>query len=152
MTKIKKYLIIIKRVVIIKERRQLNIKMKYKNFINKATDGLLNDNFRQSFLVCVLSTLLFFISLVASVTHLIKDTDKTFGIIMTAVCVICLSTFLLTIFVNKRQNIWRRVFMGLMVVFFCYLCYDGGPDGFLHIWIVLIPAFSFITFGYVIIL
>ena len=121
--------------------------MKYKNFINKATDGLLNDNFRQSFLVCVLSTMLFFISIVASITHLIKDTDKTFGIIMTAVCVICLSTFLLTIFVNKRQNIWRRIFMGLMVVFFGYLCYDGGPDGFLHIWILLIPAFSFITFG-----
>ena len=121
--------------------------MKYKNFINKATDGLLNDNFRQSFLVCVLSALLFFISIVASITHLLRDADKTFGIIMAAVCSICLATFLLTIFVNKYQHIWRRIFMGLMVVFFGYLCYDGGPDGFLHIWILLIPAFSFITFG-----
>ena len=121
--------------------------MKYKNFINKATDGLLNDNFRQSFLVCVLSALLFFISIVASVTHLIKDEVKVFGIIMAAVCICCVLTFTLTIFVNKHQLVWRRIFMALIVLFFGYLCYDGGPDGFLHIWILLIPAFSFITFG-----
>ena len=134
-------------VVIIYEQGNFYIKMKYKNFINKATDGLLNDNFRQSFLVCVLSALLFFISVVAAVTHLIKDGDKTFGIIMSVLCVVCIAVFLLTLFVNKYQHIWRRVFMGLIILFFGYLCYDGGPDGFLHVWILLIPAFSFITFG-----
>ena len=121
--------------------------MKHKNFINKATDGLLSDNFRQSFLVCVLSALLFFISIVASITHLIKDTDKTFGIIMCVLCVTCLAIFMLTILVNKYAYIWRRMFMVVIVMFFGYLCYDGGPDGFLHVWVLLIPAFSFITFG-----
>lgn len=121
--------------------------MSLKGLVNKATDGLLNDNFRQSFLVCVLSALLFFISVVACVTHLVKDADKTFGIIMCVLCVICVAVFLLTIFVNKYQLIWRRIFMGLIILFFGYLCYDGGPDGFLHVWILLIPAFSFITFG-----
>lgn len=121
--------------------------MKNKNFINRATDGLLNDKFRQSFLVCTLSAMLFFISIVASVTHLIKDADKTFGIIMCVICVTCVVVFSLTILLNKYQSIWRRIFMVLIVVFFGYLCYDGGPDGFLHVWILLIPAFSFITFG-----
>ena len=37
--------------------------------------------------------------------------------------------------------------MGMIILFFGYLCYDGGPDGFLHLWILLIPAFAFITFG-----
>lgn len=121
--------------------------MKYKKIINKATDGLLNDSFRQSFLVSVLTVTLGIISAVAAVTHLIKDGDKLFGIIMTICLGICIAILLLTIFANKYHALWRRIFMALIILFFGYLCYDGGPDGFLHIWILLIPAFSFITFG-----
>ena len=121
--------------------------MKFKKIINKATDGLLNDSFRQSFLVSVLTVMLGIISAVAAVTHLIKDEDKLFGIIMTICLGICVAIFLLTIFANKYHALWRRIFMALIILFFGYLCYDGGPDGFLHIWILLIPAFSFITFG-----
>ena len=121
--------------------------MKMKNLINKATDGLLNDDFRQSFLVAVLSALLAVISAVAAVTHFLKDPEKVFAILMTVAFILAVSTCLLTIFANKYHTVWRRVFMGLIILYFGYLCYDGGPDGFLHLWILLIPAFSFITFG-----
>ena len=121
--------------------------MNLKGFINKATDGLLNDNFRQSFLILVLSALLAVISFFAAFAHFLKDPEPVFGIIMAVVFTLAVSVFLLCIFVNKYAFVWRRIFMALIVVYFGYLCYDGGPDGFLHIWIILIPAFSFITFG-----
>ena len=121
--------------------------MKFKNLVNKATDGLLNDGFRQSFLVAVLSAMLGVIAAVSAITHLFLDEEKLFGFISLAVFIICIAVFLLTIFVNKYRTAWRRVFMVALILFFGYLCYDGGPDGFLHIWILLIPAFSFITFG-----
>lgn len=121
--------------------------MKIKQFFNKATDGLLNDDFRQSFLVAVLSAILAVITAVAAVTHFLKDPQKLFAILMTAAFVFAALIFLLTIFANKYHLIWRRLFMGLIILYFGYLCYDGGPDGFLHLWILLIPAFSFITFG-----
>ena len=121
--------------------------MSLKKFFGKATDGLLNDDFRQSFLVTVLSSLLAIISAVAAVTHFLKDPEKVFAILMTVAFVFAALTSVLTIFVNKYHQVWRRLFMGLIILFFGYLCYDGGPDGFLHLWILLIPAFSFITFG-----
>ena len=123
--------------------------MTLKSFITKATDGLLNDKFRRSFLVLVLSFLLSIISLVAALTHWIKDEEsiKVFAIIATALCVTSSSVFVLIIFAKKYNTVWRHIFMALLLLFFGYLCYDGGPDGFLHIWILLIPAFSFITFG-----
>ena len=136
-------------VGIINRQRSLIYRMNLKNIWNKAVNGLLNDKFRQSFLVCVLSFLLSAITAVSTVTHLIKDTDKTFGIISAVTLIIALSVFFLTIFVKKYSDTWRRVFMAVLILFFGYLCYDGGPDGFLHIWILLIPAFSFITFGLV---
>jgi diguanylate cyclase (GGDEF)-like protein len=37
--------------------------------------------------------------------------------------------------------------MGLIIVLFGYCCWDGGPQGFIHLWVLLIPAFSFVTFG-----
>jgi len=121
--------------------------MNIKKMINKATDGLLNDDFRQSFLVGVLSIVLAIVSAIAAVTHFINDPEKFFAILMTLAFCFSSSVFFLTIFVNKYHGVWRRIFMGLIIIFFGYLCYDGGPDGFLHIWILLIPAFSFITFG-----
>ena len=121
--------------------------MKVKQFFNKATDGLLNDDYRQSFLVAVLSALLAIISAVAAITHFLRDPEKVFAILMAAAFGFAILVFILTIFVNKYHQVWRRFFMGLIIVYFGYLCYDGGPDGFLHLWILLIPAFSFITFG-----
>lgn len=123
--------------------------MNIKSFFNKSVDGLLNDNFRRSFLVCVLSALLTGVTTVSTITHLLKDTDKTFGILSAIVLASSISVFFLTIFVKKYSLVWRRIFMVTIIAFFGYLCYDGGPDGFLHIWILLIPAFSFITFGLV---
>ena len=134
-------------VAIIEERRQFNIKMKYKNFINKITDGLLNDKLRQSFLITFLSGLLAAITGMNTVIHFIKDPDKVFAIICAATFVLSLSVLLLTIFLNKYHDIWRRVFMVGLLLFFGYHCWDGGPDGFLHLWILLVPAFSFLAFG-----
>ena len=121
--------------------------MEFKKVWNKAVNGLLNDKTRQSFLICVLSALLSVITTVAVVTHFAKDDEKTFAFISLAVLVVSISVFFLTIFVNKYAATWRRMFMAAIILFFGYLCYDGGPDGFLHVWILLIPAFSFITFG-----
>ncbi len=121
--------------------------MNIRKFVSKATDGLLDDSFRQSFLVMVLSGMLAIIIGISAVTHLISDEEKLFGIISMVSFAIAVAIFLLTLFVNKYRAVWRRIFMAAIILFFGYLCYDGGPDGFLHIWILLIPAFSFITFG-----
>ena len=121
--------------------------MTFKNFISKATDGLLNDKFRQSFLVTVLSFLLSVITLIAAIPHWLKDEEKIFAIISTVVFVASLVIFVLTIFANKYHSVWRHIFMAIILLFFGYLCWDGGPGGFLHLWVLLIPAFSFITFG-----
>ena len=120
-----------------------------RNIWDRAVNGLLNDKFRQSFLVCVLSALLSVITGISAITHFAKDPDKIFAIISATAFIIAASIFLLTLFLNKYYAIWRRVFMAAIILFFGYLCYDGGPDGFLHLWIFLIPAFSFITFGVV---
>ena len=121
--------------------------MSLKNITKKVTDNLLNDNFRQSFLVVVLSFLLSVISAVSAIPHFMRDENPWFAIFLLAGFVISTGVFVCTIFLNKYQAIWRRVFMGAILLFFGYLCFDGGPDGFLHLWILLIPAFSFITFG-----
>ena len=121
--------------------------MSLKDVWNKGVNGLLNDKFRRSFLVIVLSAMLTVITAVSCFTHFLKDTDKTFAIICSVVLTLSLSVFVLTIVNKKHADIWRRFFMAAIILFFGYLCYDGGPDGFLHIWILLIPAFSFITFG-----
>ena len=121
--------------------------MNIKTLMNKATDGLLNDDFRQSFLVVVLSGLLGAITGISAITHFIRDEEKLFAFISLAGFVVALAIILLTIFVNKYHAVWRRVFMAAIILFFGYLCYDGGPDGFLHVWILLIASFSFITFG-----
>ena len=121
--------------------------MNFKNIVDRATNGLLNDTFRQSFLVIVLSAMLSIITAISAITHFAKDPEPIFAIISTVVFVTSLAVFILTIFVNKYHAAWRRIFMATIILFFGYLCYDGGPDGFLHMWILLIPAFSFITFG-----
>lgn len=122
--------------------------MNIKKLVSKATDGLLDDVFRQSFLVAVLSSLLAIIVTVAAIPHFVDDPwPKIMAFILLAVDILSAAIFLLTIFVKKYHFIWRHIFMAIVILFFGYLCYDGGPQGFLHLWILLVPAFSFITFG-----
>ena len=121
--------------------------MSFKNYANKITDGLLNDKFRQSFLTVVLSGLLATITGMNTIIHFLNDEDYIFAFVCVAAFVLSISVFLLTIFVNKHHNVWRRLFMVGLLLFFGYHCYDGGPDGFLHLWILLVPAFSFLAFG-----
>ena len=121
--------------------------MKLKSFINKATDGLLNDRFRQSFLIIFLSGLLAIITGMNTIIHFINDPDPVFAIICLVTFVCSSAVLLLTIFVNKYHDIWRRCFMAVLLLFFGYHCWDGGPDGFLHLWILLVPAFAFLAFG-----
>ena len=121
--------------------------MNLKNKAHKITDGLLNDQYRQSFLIIFLSGLLACITGMNTIIHFVKDPDPLFAIICAITFVFSSAVLLLTIFVNKYHNIWRRVFMVVLLLFFGYHCWDGGPDGFLHLWILLVPAFSFLAFG-----
>ena len=121
--------------------------MTFKSYANKITDGLLNDKFRQSFLIIFLSGLLAAITGMNTIIHFVNDPNPLFAIICAATFVLSSSVLLLTIFVNKYHNVWRRVFMAVLLLFFGYHCWDGGPDGFLHLWILLVPAFSFLAFG-----
>ena len=121
--------------------------MNFKSWTNKITDGLLNDKFRQSFLIISLSGLLAIITGTNTIIHFINDPDYVFAIICVAAFVLSASVCLLTIFVNKYHHIWRRLFMVGLLLFFGYHCWDGGPDGFLHLWILLVPAFAFLAFG-----
>ena len=121
--------------------------MTLKEYATKITDGLLDDKFRQSFLIIFLSGLLAAITGMNTIIHFIKDKEPLFAIICVVTFVFSSAVLLLTIFVNKYHDVWRRVFMVVLLLFFGYHCYDGGPDGFLHLWILLVPAFSFLAFG-----
>ena len=121
--------------------------MNFKSYANKITDGLLNDKFRQSFLIIFLSGLLAAITGMNTIIHFVNDPDPLFAIICAVTFVLSSAVLLLTVFVNKYHDVWRRVFMAVLLLFFGYHCWDGGPDGFLHLWILLVPAFSFLAFG-----
>lgn len=125
--------------------------MSFKTVSDRVTNSLLNDDFRQPFLVMILSGLLAIISFISAVPHYVDDVFKqgqwTMAIILTVAFVISIGIFLLTLFVRKRHSLWRHFFMAELILLFGYCCWDGGPQGFIHLWIFLIPAFSFITFG-----
>ena len=125
--------------------------MNFKKVSTVITDSLLNDDFRQRFLVLILSFLLAIICFISAVPHFVVDVAQNgewaMAIILTVVFLMSVAVFLLTLFVKKYHNIWRRVFMALMILFFGYCCWDGGPQGFIHLWVLLIPAFSFMAFG-----
>ena len=123
--------------------------MNIKNVANRVTDNLLNDDFRQPFLVGVLSFLVALISFISAIPHFIDDPDHTYVLatILTVSFVLSTTILLLTIFVKKYRNLWRHFLMALIIILFGYCCWDGGPQGFIHLWILLIPAFSFVTFG-----
>lgn len=123
--------------------------MTFKSVADKVTDSLLNDEFRQPFMVMVLSFLMSIICLVSAIPHFVDDPEGTYvmAILLSGVFVASVAVFLLTLFVRKYHNLWRHIFMGVVIVLFAYCCWDGGPNGFIHLWLILVPAFSFITFG-----
>lgn len=123
--------------------------MSFKAFTNRITNNLLRDDFRQPFLVMVLSALVAIITFVSAIPHYIDDPEGKYilAILLTIVCVLCIGIFLLTFFLRKYHNLWRRILMIILIGLFGYCCWDGGPQGFIHLWVLLIPAFSFVTFG-----
>ena len=124
--------------------------MNLKRIANKVTDNLLNDDFRQPFLVILLSILLAVISLISAVPHFItaaEDETYVLAIVLSVVSILSIAIMLLTIFARKYHKIWRQILMVITIALFGYCCWDGGPGGFIHLWVLLIPAFSFVVFG-----
>ena len=123
--------------------------MNFKNIINRITTSLLDDDFRQAFILILLSFLLSVISAIAAIPHFIDDVEKLMAWVLVFVFVFSTAIFFLTVFERKHHAIYRYLFMAMVVAFFTYLTFDGGPDGFLYFWILLIPSFSFVAFGIV---
>ena len=92
--------------------------MNLKSYANKITDGLLNDKFRQSFLIIFLSGLLAAITGMNTIIHFINDPDHLFAIICLVTFILSATVLLLTIFVNKYHDVWRRLFMAVLLLFF----------------------------------
>ena len=86
------------------------------NFL--IANSLLNDRLRQSFLIAVLSFLLSIICAISMVPHFLNDVGYTFAIIVTVSFVVFTAVFFLTIFVNKFADVWRRIFMAALLLFF----------------------------------
>ena len=125
--------------------------MNFKKITDTITNYLLDDDFRQPFLVLILSALTSIITLISAIPHYVDDVAKNgewiMAVILTVSFVVSTAVFLLTLFDRKHHPIWRHLFMVLFILLFGYFCWDGGPQGFIHLWILLIPAFSFVTFG-----
>ena len=123
--------------------------MNFKNIFNKVVDSLVDDDFRRAFSLILLSFLLSIVALVAGIVHLTKDVEevKVMAYVLLSVFIFSTVIFFLTVFERKHHNIYRYIFMAVMVALFTYLLYDGGPYGFFYFWVLLIPAFSFVMFG-----
>ena len=123
--------------------------MNFRNILNKIVDSLVDDDFRRAFSLILLSFLLSIVTLVAGIVHLTKDVEevKVMAYVLLSVFVFSTAIFFLAVFLRKHHSIYRYIFMAVMVAFFTYLLYDGGPYGFFYFWILLIPAFSFVMFG-----
>ena len=127
--------------------------MDFKSLSNRITNSLLDDDFRQPFLVLIISALTAIICFISAVPHFIVDVfqngEWVMAVILAVSFVLSLAIFLLTLFLRKYHSIWRHLFMVLFILLFGYCCWDGGPQGFIHLWLLLIPAFSFMSFGMV---
>ena len=127
--------------------------MDFKKVSNKVTNYLLDDDYRRPFLALILSALMSIISLVAAVPHFLDDVITegkwTMAIILAVAFVSSTVIFLLTFFDRKHYPVYSHILMALIILLFGYCCWDGGPQGFIHLWVLLVPAFSFVTFGIV---
>ena len=121
--------------------------MTFRNIVDRINDSLVDEDFRQAFSLILLSFMLSVITAIAAIPHFIDDADKLMAYVLVGIHILSTMIFFLTMFEKKHHTTYRYIFMTYVVVFFAYLTYDGGPDGFLHFWILLIPAFSFVTFG-----
>lgn len=123
--------------------------MTFRNLADKINDRLVDEDYRQAFSLVLLSFMLSVVSLIASIPHFVDDpaNDKVMAFVLVGISAFSAAIFFLTMFEKKHHAIYRYTFMTVVVAFFAYLTFDGGPDGFLHFWILLIPAFSFVTFG-----
>ena len=121
--------------------------MTFRNFVDKINDSLVDEDFRQAFSLILLSFMLGVISAIAAIPHFIDDPDKLMAYVLIGVHVFSTAIFFLTVFERKHHSLYRYGFMTVVVAFFTFLLYDGGPDGFLSLWIMLIPAFTFVTAG-----
>ena len=96
--------------------------MNFKAISNKVTDSLLDDDFRQPFLVLILSALLSIVSLISAIPHFVDDVVKNgewvMAVILAVVFVASTGIFLLTLFVRKYHSLWRHLFMGLLILLF----------------------------------
>ena len=121
--------------------------MTFRNLVERINRRLVDDDFRQSFSLILLSFILSVITAIAAIPHFVDDTDKLMAFVLVGVHIFSSTLFFLTVFERKHHSIYRYAFIAGLVVFFSYLSFDGGPDGFFHLWILLIPAFSFVMFG-----
>ena len=121
--------------------------MSFKQLANRIINSLVDDDFRRAFSLMLLSFLLSVISAIACIPHFIDDPDKLMAYVLVGVHVFSGLIFFLTMLNRKNHSAYRYVFITGVVAFFTYLSFDGGPYGFFYFWVLLIPAFSFITFG-----
>ena len=125
--------------------------MEFKKISDKVTNYLLDDDFRRPFLVLILSALTSIISLISAIPHFVDDVankgEWVMAAVLAATFVFSTGLFLLTFFDRKHHQIYSHLLMILIILLFGYCCWDGGPQGFIHLWILLVPAFSFVTFG-----
>ena len=121
--------------------------MSFKQFANRVINSFVDDDFRRAFSLMLLSFLLSVICAIAAIPHFIDDKEKLMAFVLVGVHAFSTIIFLLTLLNRPNHDIYRYIFIAGVVSFFAYLSFDGAPDGFLYFWILLIPAFSFITFG-----
>lgn len=121
--------------------------MSFKQLANRVINSLVDDGFRKAFSLLLLSFMLSVISMIAAIPHFIDDKEKLMAFVLAGVHIFSTAIFFLTLLNRKNHDIYGYIFVAGVVAFFTYLSYDGAPDGFLYFWIILIPAFSFITFG-----
>ena len=121
--------------------------MTFRNLVDRINDSLVDEDFRQSFSLILLSFMLSVITAIAAIPHFVDDPDKLMAYVLVGIHVFSTLIFFLTTFNRKHHSFYRYAFMTVVVAFFTYLLYDGGPDGFLSLWIMLIPSFMFVTAG-----
>ena len=125
--------------------------MDFKKVSGKVTNYLLDDDYRKPFLILILSAFTSIITLISAVPHFLDDAiqegEWLMAIILAAAFVISTIIFLLTFFDRKHYQIYSHILMAMIIMLFSYCCWDGGPKGFIHLWVLIVPAFSFVTFG-----
>ena len=121
----------------------MNIKKKFERFGNK----LINDDYRKLFTLILMSGLSCIVLLVGGLVSF-HDQDSLKGIIFSAMAGLSFLICLLSHLFNRYHRVYRYVYILSFVALFTYhLLIGGEEDSLLLYWILLLPAFSFISFG-----